>query len=117
MRYEPINGWTKQGIIDRINVRNNGKQSLLDNREESCAYRGAGGNCCAVGCFIPDELYDPKMEGDRVFSILRTFPALEGCMPLPPMAMSKLQEIHDLDFGTQDDPRIALVDWVNRNVL
>jgi predicted house-cleaning noncanonical NTP pyrophosphatase (MazG superfamily) len=28
-----------------------------------CLYRGPNGTKCAAGCLIPDEDYDPKMEG------------------------------------------------------
>lgn len=28
-----------------------------------CLYRGPEGLMCAAGCLIPDELYDPSMEG------------------------------------------------------
>ena len=28
----------------------------------SCRYRGPDGTACAVGCLIPDELYDPLIE-------------------------------------------------------
>ena len=31
-----------------------------------CAYRGAFGNKCIVGAFIPDELYDESLEGDAL---------------------------------------------------
>lgn len=29
----------------------------------NCAYRGPNNTSCAVGCLIPDELYDPEIEG------------------------------------------------------
>src|SRR5690606_9817975 len=31
-----------------------------------CAYRGAGGTSCAVGCLIADGHYDPAIEGSSV---------------------------------------------------
>lgn len=40
---------------------------------KGCAYRGENGTMCAVGCRIPDEMYDPKMEGQFVFSLPFTF--------------------------------------------
>jgi hypothetical protein len=30
----------------------------------TCGYRTETGLMCAVGCLIPDELYDPEIEGD-----------------------------------------------------
>ena len=38
-----------------------GKRSIRPGPQ--CAYRGASGTSCAVGCLIPDELYDPAAEG------------------------------------------------------
>jgi hypothetical protein len=34
-----------------------------------CEYRDARGNQCAIGCLIPDELYDPLMEGSGVSAV------------------------------------------------
>lgn len=33
---------------------------------EICAYRGMGGNKCAVGCLIKDEFYSPSLEGKAI---------------------------------------------------
>lgn len=52
------------------------QKSLRSNelsREDSlypskCAYRGVGGLKCAIGCLIPDERYDPTLEGFSVYS-------------------------------------------------
>lgn len=35
----------------------------LINGQEVCRYRGEDGMMCAVGCLIPDDKYDPEMEG------------------------------------------------------
>jgi len=35
-----------------------------------CYYRKPGNGSCAVGCLIPDELYDPEMEGTSVYPLL-----------------------------------------------
>ena len=35
--------------------------------DEYCAYRGKNGRMCAVGCLIPDDLYDPSIEGEVVY--------------------------------------------------
>ena len=37
-----------------------------DDENPQCAYRGADGNKCIVGAFIPDELYDESLEGDAL---------------------------------------------------
>ena len=61
----------KQEIFDTV-VKHLAKQktkSVLPRphgNDMQCVYRGEGGMKCAVGCLIPDELYDPDMEGDTV---------------------------------------------------
>lgn len=50
-----------QEIFDKVlaHLRAQGKQSTAGG---VCAYRSPEGNMCAVGCLIPDELYDPIIE-------------------------------------------------------
>jgi hypothetical protein len=52
----------KQDLFDRIVTHcfNQGFQSVDDTG--SCMYRGEEGRSCAVGCLIPDEMYDPSIE-------------------------------------------------------
>lgn len=38
---------------------------------DECRYRGDNGTACAVGCLIPDEKYDPSIEGDTVYDLSR----------------------------------------------
>lgn len=61
---------TGQEIFDGVlaHLRKQAKASL--NTRGKCAYRGEGGTACAVGCLIPDELYDPRIENWGVGSIL-----------------------------------------------
>lgn len=35
-----------------------------------CAYRGSNGAMCAIGCLIPDSLYDPRVEGLDVTGLI-----------------------------------------------
>ena len=39
------------------------RRSLADG---ICMYRGRGGKKCAIGRLIPDEMYDPIMEGESI---------------------------------------------------
>lgn len=41
-----------------------------------CMYRAPNGSKCAVGCQIPDELYDPEMEGTTISALVHDFPKL-----------------------------------------
>lgn len=44
----------------------------------SCAYRGYDGSMCAVGCLIPDELYDKEIEGLGSEMVLDYHPNIKG---------------------------------------
>lgn len=45
--------------------------------DRQCAYRGAGGLKCAIGCLIPDHDYHPNMEGPGIRSNSLVWRALE----------------------------------------
>jgi hypothetical protein len=61
-----------------------------------CLYRGPDGKKCAIGHLIPDELYDPDMEG-RGMSIhaFTKFAAILGWNESDIKFLSGLQETHD----------------------
>jgi len=64
-----------------------------------CRYRNEDGTRCAVGCLIPDELYDPRMETHGFAQLIQEFRAdlpdfmLEGQNP---NLLARLQRVHDL---------------------
>ena len=68
---------TEQEIFDTVltHLREQGEAATTD--DGSCRYRGADGTACAVGCLIPDELYDPLIEGLTVVQIVK------AAMPAP----------------------------------
>ena len=47
-----------------------GATDYTEDADTQCAYRGADGNKCIVGAFIPDSLYDNSLEGDSLDSHL-----------------------------------------------
>jgi hypothetical protein len=120
--YECINGWTKEKMIAAIQEGVKGKPSFVRTRN-TCAYRGDDGNKCAVGCFIPDSEYledmDTKEGGVR--PLLARHPQLERFMPLRLEALAALQAVHDSKYdyigGRHEDPRPALIDWIEANVM
>lgn len=71
-----------QSIFNRIwkRTREQGKRSLEQvqslgrpgTSSLTCRYRGVGGLKCGIGHVIPDEIYDPQMEGQRVGILLAT---------------------------------------------
>ena len=56
---------TLQEVFDRVvtHLLTQGNTSFSQN-SSNCAYRGAGGLMCVVGCLIPDSLYNPLMDSD-----------------------------------------------------
>lgn len=69
---------TGQEIFDSVlaHLRKQGKASVNDVDDmELCQYRGPDGTSCAVGCLIPDELYDPLIENVSSIQIM------EGHLP------------------------------------
>lgn len=79
----------------RAHLLAQGKQSI--SADGVCAYRGADGLQCAVGCLVPDELYKHSMEGNLAFAMASFTPspfgwrATEGQISL----LTRLQQIHD----------------------
>lgn len=112
MKYQTKNGWTKSLMIQAINIGNNGKVSLNESRN-NCVYRASDGNKCAVGCFIPDDIYHISLETRN----LPYFSGLEDFLPLEIFACILLQKTHDncqIDMNT--DPRPACIKWIEENV-
>lgn len=110
-----MNGWTKKKMIKAIMKGNNGTISMR-NSGGMCAYRGKGNNKCAAGCFIPDELYNPKMDSrglkyNNIGIICKLYPELKAKMPLGLQGMNALQYVHDITFYAQD-PRPALIKFI-----
>lgn len=72
---------TPQEVFDTVcaHLAQQGRRSV-DHKDDGdgyyfarprCAYRGLGGLKCAIGCLIPDEEYDPRMEGMNATDMLR----------------------------------------------
>lgn len=54
--------------MDKQEIFNKVYEALLEQGKSStkngiCKYRGQGGSKCAIGHLIPDELYNPNIEG------------------------------------------------------
>lgn len=83
----------------------------------ACKYRGDNGLMCAVGCLIPDELYDPVIEGLNSFALFGSVPKLKHAILsddahsaiLQLNLIRDLQEIHDLrEVPTWKDALVRL---------
>ncbi len=81
----------------------------LDDRGDSCMYRGEGGAMCAVGVFISDEHYFTDMEGGGIDgSNMRAREAValswgQDCLDAPQLhLLSDLQTAHDQGSRCED---------------
>lgn len=86
---------TDQAIFDRVasHLIGQGDVSLLETGQ--CAYRGERGRKCAVGALIPDELYETRFEGQRVWDLYH--PCGERLFALKHTSLlQSLQQVHDL---------------------
>ena len=87
---------TNRQIFNRVS------KHLLDQNETCmsdsiCRYR-YNGLSCSVGCLIPDDLYNPKMEGKSVNKLLQYYPKLKKHFDLQTEGLAllvHLQDIHD----------------------
>ena len=62
---------TPRQVFDKVKahlLKQNEKATSSREDYAGCAYRSADGLSCAVGCLIPDSLYDPVIEGQSVES-------------------------------------------------
>lgn len=90
-------------------LKQNGKAL---NNHDRCAYRGADGKTCAVGCLISDDEYRPAFEGKRVNSVA-AFMFGEGNARVSVanvQLLTSLQRIHDsnpTDTWRQDLQELA----------
>ena len=54
-----------QAVFDKV-VKHLLTQKRRSKNKRGCAYRGKGGDMCAVGCLISDKAYDPEIEGSHL---------------------------------------------------
>lgn len=121
---KPINGWTRESIIKHINETFKGRSITSDPGAEGypnqfCAYRGDNETKCAVGMFIPDDLYSDTMEGYTLEALLRNFPKVSEGLPLPMEDMQVLQKIHDERDPAETTEQIltAMINYIKKTVV
>ena len=84
---------TKQEIFNTV-AKHLLKQGAAAVDGAQCVYRDPSGASCAVGCLIPDEVYDEAMEGDLAADVISGYPALHHLLPHLDL-VSALQSAHD----------------------
>lgn len=110
--YKLINGWSKLDLINKIETDFKGKSVAENGR--SCLYRGLDGKKCAVGLFIPDELYNPAFENRSFFWITMNAPDLLNFMPMDAESMNALQWAHDK--SKIETSKAQILKWIDTNI-
>lgn len=92
---------TKQEIYDTV-CAHLAQQKRRAFENGSCRYRTSDGLKCAIGCLIPDDLYDPRMDsvaGNYASRLLSEFPRIgELFAGIRPNFLDCLQQAHDTQF-------------------
>lgn len=93
---------TKQEIFDKV-ATHLLTQNAKSMNASGCAYRGAEGRKCAIGCLIPDEDYTPRLEGKTVMtatSKINVATAVNKSIRAKTLItlkfLQRLQAVHDL---------------------
>jgi len=113
--HKTINGWTKEKMIAHIKAEFKGKSE----NGAICLYRGPEGKKCAVGMFIPEDLYRKNMDtengngGIGAKWIIEKF-KLQDIMPLDNLGMGCLQFCHDQSIPSETLSDI--IRWIDTNV-
>jgi hypothetical protein len=87
-----------QEIFDTVatHLLKQGRRAINPDMPEICHYRGEHGSKCAVGVLIPDETYDPMMEGRTISALLNDSRfKIPNWMAYNPTLLKELQDAHD----------------------
>lgn len=120
MRYKTMNGWTKAGMMQAI------RDKMLDHPSkapdgQTCAYRAADGNRCAVGVFLPDG-HPAESSIVNIDQVYTDYIDLRTVLPLALGGLCAMQIVHDYtgDMDTprpdDSDPRPDVLRWIEENV-
>lgn len=99
---------TQQDVLNKV-VAHMRKQQMLAMDGDTCAYRVPGSlNRCAIGALIPDDVYSPDMERQRVEDIITSdYPALMSIFDgVETDYLSALQRAHDMSRDYEE--------WIDR---
>lgn len=111
----PLNS---QEVFDTVatHLMNQGRQAFDDEKLE-CRYRAPNGDMCAVGCLIPDDVYDAGMEGlgasDVVWNNEKVADLFDSSMDYD--LLDDLQYAHDEEMMVwameTDDEVLSMSNW------
>ena len=83
-------------VTEHLLTQNHRVESIDENGDEHCLYRGEEGTSCAIGCMIPDERYTSDLENLLVSSSRIQIAAFGSTLGDSEWRwLSKLQYVHD----------------------
>lgn len=120
----------KQTIFTKVatHLLTQNKQALRTvSMGTTCAYRGNDGTSCAIGCLIPDDKYDPLMEGSsidrnpRVLGVLSDIGIDTADQALNTYStyalLDSLQSIHDGYLSSSWRGKLAKLAWDHKLLM
>lgn len=86
---------TEQAVFEKavVHLLTQNQKSVHD--VDTCMYRSPDGLMCAVGIFIPDDVYDQKLERMSVNAVLERFGISEETGRVKTLILTQLQSLHD----------------------
>lgn len=96
---------TAQEILNKVvaHMREQGRQSNTAGPGSSCRYRSPDGARCAVGCLIPDDIYNPGIEGRSVNSAAVQMLLMDLGLQQHKSLLISLQGAHDWAWGSHEE--------------
>ena len=95
---------TKRAVFNKV-AKHLLTQNCKSTGDSGCMYRGYQGTSCAIGCLIPDKLYDWSMEGgfDEVIDKLEDKGAIKlvKCFKDNFDMLLNLQGVHDFTYVSE----------------
>jgi len=84
-----------------------GRKPSWPGAEFACRYRGPNGTRCAVGIFIPDDVFDQSMEGTGIIGLLVGHgDKLPDWMRRNSELLERLQSAHDIEENWSSSARM-----------
>ncbi len=95
MKTQPVHQPTNQEMLDRVwrHFLVEEKPAGMSSRG-GCTYRGDG-RCCAIGLFLPDEVFRPAMNDNFVLPLLMNYPKIRAYLSPDREFLRNLQQAHD----------------------
>ena len=91
---------TNQEVYDKVKAHLLTQNAKSISKDGDCKYRMIRSTKrCAIGCLIPDNLYEKEMEGNAVHNLLHDFPKVKEFFDgVSSNLLDALQSVHDSEL-------------------